>query len=269
MERYKMEMKLKFSMIVVCLNPGEKLRETVNNLLGQTYDNMEIIVKDGGSTDGSAAGLPSGIPALKYIVQQDTGIYDAMNQAIMQAEGDYLMFINCGDALYAKDTLQKAAEAIEQTGRRQLYYGHTYCKSTGTIVRAAAVMNKDVCYRYIPCHQACIFHRSLFETRQYDTRYRIRADYAFFLETVLGERIEPGYLDMPIASYEGDGFSESRKNRDRDREEHRQIVEKYYSKQELRQYRRYMILTLQPLRKAIVGNRVLAKYYNGLKNLFR
>ena len=87
---------LRFSIITVCLNAGQSLLDTVERTLGQTYEHFEIIVKDGGSTDGSIEKLPSD-PRIRVVTRQDTGIYDAMNQGIEEAKGDYLIFMNCGD----------------------------------------------------------------------------------------------------------------------------------------------------------------------------
>ena len=87
---------IKFSIIVVCLNAGEKLHKTLESVLRQSYTGFEILVKDGMSTDGSIEALPQE-DAIRVVRQKDKSIYDAMNQAILLAEGDYLLFLNCGD----------------------------------------------------------------------------------------------------------------------------------------------------------------------------
>ena len=87
---------IKFSIVTVCLNAGQDLIDTVNSTLGQSYDCFEILVKDGFSTDGSTEQLPED-ERIRLIQKKDTGIYDAMNQAVEEALGDYLIFMNCGD----------------------------------------------------------------------------------------------------------------------------------------------------------------------------
>ena len=72
---------IQFSIITVCLNAGQGLLDTVERTLGQTYGHFEIIVKDGGSKDGSIEKLPSD-PRIRVVTRKDTGIYDAMNQGI-------------------------------------------------------------------------------------------------------------------------------------------------------------------------------------------
>ena len=75
-------MQPKFSILVVCLNPGEKLRVTLDSIKKQTYRDYEVVIKDGLSTDGSmeyAREAAKDFPSLRIIEKQDAGIYDAMN----------------------------------------------------------------------------------------------------------------------------------------------------------------------------------------------
>ena len=95
---------MKFSIITVCLNAGNDLSDTVDSILNQTYNDYELIIKDGMSTDGSIEKLPQN-SHIKLIQCKDSGIYDAMNQGIMEAQGDYCIFINAGDTIYCNDTL--------------------------------------------------------------------------------------------------------------------------------------------------------------------
>ena len=85
-----------YSVIVVCLNAGQRLRETIDSILRQSYKNFEVIVKDGGSSDGSVEMLQgTGLDERVHIyTQKDNGIYDAMNQAVKLAKGAYFLFLN-------------------------------------------------------------------------------------------------------------------------------------------------------------------------------
>lgn len=122
---------IKFSIVTVCLNAGQDLIDTVNSTLGQSYDCFEILVKDGFSTDGSLKKLPED-EAIRLIQKKDTGIYDAMNQAVEEARGDYLIFMNCGDHFYSPGVLQEIADGIgEEMG--PVYYGNCYNRPTGQV----------------------------------------------------------------------------------------------------------------------------------------
>ena len=87
---------MRFSVVVVCLNPGEKLNQTLGSILSQTYDDYEIVVKDGGSRDGSVEAMRED-PRIRLFREKDSGIYDAMNQAVAHWDGGFLMFLNWGD----------------------------------------------------------------------------------------------------------------------------------------------------------------------------
>ena len=115
---------MKFSVIVVCLNAGQKLHDTLESILAQDYKDYEIVVKDGGSKDGSIEKMVQN-EAIQLFVENDKGIYDAMNQAVAHAKGEYLIFMNCGDRFHDGTVLSKAAAKGPQppTRRRLTHSG--------------------------------------------------------------------------------------------------------------------------------------------------
>ena len=104
---------MKFSIIVVCLNPGPKLNQTLDSILSQTYPSFEIIVKDGGSRDGSIETMREDRRIHLY-QESDHSIYEAMNQAVSHVTGDYILFLNCGDLFYDDEVLTHTAQFMEQ-----------------------------------------------------------------------------------------------------------------------------------------------------------
>ena len=109
-----MEQGTKYSVIVVCLNAGQRLCDTVKSILGQTYRNFEVVIKDGGSTDGSVEALASAYQDSRLHVhrQKDNGIYDAMNQAVKLAAGTYFLFLNAGDSFYDEHVLERITRCV-------------------------------------------------------------------------------------------------------------------------------------------------------------
>lgn len=255
---------IRFSIITVTYNAGDKLKETVTDILNQTYDNYEIIVKDGLSDDGSLESLPE---SDKIILQScaDKGIYDAMNQAVAMASGEYVIFMNCGDFFYADDVLGQLADAIDKQPDKGIYYGDVFSRISQSVDHAATEITDFVCFRHIPCHQACIFARELFAERAFDLEYKIRADYEFFLRQYYQKEIRPLYTGIVIADYEGGGYSETKENLKRDKMEHRKITSLYIKKSKLLLYRLIMFITLQPLRRRIAQNKHLAGTYDRVK----
>lgn len=261
-----MEQGTKYSVIVVCLNAGQRLCDTVKSILGQTYRNFEVVIKDGGSTDGSVEALASAYQDSRLHVhrQKDNGIYDAMNQAVKLAAGTYFLFLNAGDSFYDEHVLERITDEIEHK-KADIIYGNLYHKALDTIIYAAPEINDFTCYRNVPCHQTCFYHRTLFDKRGYLPKYTVRADYEHFLWCYYKKKAAICYVPEVIASYEGGGYSETKENRKRSARQHREIVVHYMGKKKADFYRLVMLLTLAPLRSAIAGNAYLSGVYNGIK----
>ncbi len=261
-----MEQGTKYSVIVVCLNAGQRLYETVKSILGQTYRNFEVVIKDGGSTDGSVEALASAYQDSRLHVHRlkDNGIYDAMNQAVKLAAGTYFLFLNAGDSFYDEHVLERITDEIKHK-KADIIYGNLYHKALDTIIYAAPEINDFTCYRNVPCHQTCFYHRTLFDKRGYLPKYTVRADYEHFLWCYYKKKAAICYVPEVIASYEGGGYSETKENRKRSARQHREIVVHYMGKKKADFYRLVMLLTLAPLRSAIAGNAYLSGVYNGIK----
>lgn len=253
-----------FSVITVCFNAGDKLKNTIDNILAQSFDDYEIVIKDGLSSDGSLNAVKEN-EKIKIYSEKDAGIYDAMNRAVSYACGDYVIFMNCGDSFYDEKVLEKAAEFIKENPDKKIYYGDAYFCNAKEIISQPKEITESICYRHMPNHQSCFFDRHLWDDDGFDTKYRIRADYDFFLRSYFQKNIRPAYLGITVASYEGGGYSESKENRERDRAEHREIVVRYMGEKKANHYRRIMRLTLQPLRTWIAQKSIFAGAYNSIK----
>lgn len=272
-----------FSILVVSLNPGDKLVETVRSVAKQNYRNYEVIVKDGGSKDGSLDALraylqESGAPQQVRILEQpDTSIYDGMNQATQAARGEYLYFLNCGDFFTSEEVLAQAAKeihaALQSSGSEKtaesdapkIFYGDILDALRGEVVASNPHINDFACYRNVPCHQACIYHYSLFGERGYNPAYRVRADYEHFLWCYFRGNANPHYIPVTLASYEGGGFSETPENRKRSAREHREITALYMSGGQRLKYRMILLATLAPLRTKMAESPVWSGFYNKCK----
>ncbi|MDD6734582.1 MAG: glycosyltransferase family 2 protein [Lachnospiraceae bacterium] len=259
---------MKFSVITVTFNAKEKLKETVTDILKQTYDDYEIIIKDGLSSDDSLQMLPQS-DKIKLVSEKDKGIYDAMNRAVELASGDYICFMNCGDYFADEDVLKNMAEFIERTPGRGIYYGDTFWEQSQTIQYSAKEITDRVLYCNVPCHQSCFFARSLYDNDRFDLTYRIRADYDFFLRQCYQNELKPAYTGFVVAKYEGGGFSENKKNQKCNKEEHQAIVKKYMPASVIRKNKMYLFFTLAPLRSYISEKSIFSKLYQSIKKKLR
>ena len=264
-----MREEIKFSIIMVCLNAGRRLQDTLESILKQNYADYEVIIKDGGSKDSSLAWVSENELVHLYR-EQDTGIYDAMNQAIRYAKGEYLLFLNAGDLFYNEHVLTKIASVIEKkklenTSFAGVVYGNLYHSGLGTVVYASPHINDFTCYRNVPCHQTCFYHRSLFEVRGYDVKYNVRADYEHFLWCYYERKADFVYTETIVACYEGGGYSETAENRKRSAMQHKEIVKRYMGTAKYIKYRLILLATLAPLRSRLAENEKFSKVYNDLK----
>ena len=269
--------KIKFSIIVVCLNPGYRLAQTLASINNQKYDNYEIIVKDGWSQDGSVDEIT---PDEKTNIsrERDKGIYDAMHQAVSHVTGDFILFMNCGDNFMSDTVLADAEKFILQAQgaqsynpvidrinyQKSVYYGDTYSSKTNSLISSPPKIDGFACYRNIPCHQSCFYEASLCKEKPYDLNYKIRADYDHFLWCYYVAKADIKHMGIVVSAYEGGGYSESKANRRRDKEEHGLITKKYMSRDELFKYRLIMALTLSPIRKAMAESKTLSGLYHGV-----
>ncbi|MBQ3790356.1 MAG: glycosyltransferase [Lachnospiraceae bacterium] len=291
------------AVIIVSYNPGDRLKATLGSLLSQEERDFRVIVKDAGSADGSdqAARKELADPRVTYVSQSDRGIYDGMNQALeilfsqaLRGEAElpeWIYFLNCGDLLHDERVLGRVREAVGYTGqespseaagaretasegsvidgdneRIRIMYGDIIEMRTGQRAAANPRMDAFACFRNVPCHQACFYHASLLFRERFETRWRVRADYEHFLRCVLSQKVRTKALGFVICDYEGGGFSESREGSKRSAEEHREITARYFTRSQRLRYRMYLILTLQPLRAFLAGNRITAGLYQGIRS---
>lgn len=169
----------KLTVITIVYNNVRDIERTVLSVLNQTYPNIEYLVIDGASTDGTLELLKKYEGRLtKLISEKDNGIYDAMNKGLAMASGDYILFMNSGDELYASDTVENVFASAPEA---DIYYGETEMydedwKSLGQRRHKApeTFSWKDFKYGMSISHQAIYIRRSL--TEPYDSQYKLSAD---------------------------------------------------------------------------------------------
>ena len=271
-------MKTCLHILIVSLNPGEKLKKTLDSVFAQTVCDYRIIIKDGGSTDGtleklSDEGYFTGHDNVITVREHDSGIYDGMNRAVeimLEELGDedhYCLFLNCGDTLHDEKVLEKVIPYLNKTyDREHIFYGDQYNTIQKCKVSSSPNINEFTLFRNVPCHQVCFYSTKLFRRRAYNIRYTVRADYEHFLYCCYEENAECEHIDVIICDYEGGGYSETPQNRKRSAEQHREITDRYMG-YKAKKYRLIMMLTLAPLRTRLAESPTMSWAYNGIKSL--
>lgn len=250
---------IKFSIITVCLNAGNDLLETVESTLKQSYDEFEIIVKDGFSKDESISKLPQD-KRIHVVQKKDSGIYDAMNQGIEVAQGDYLIFMNAGDRFYDSDVLECIANGIKKTPG-DLYYGRCYNQILDVVDPAPKKLTKYFCYRSMICHQATIYKASMLKKRGYDVSYTVSADRERMLYAVIKEKVRCIYLPVVVVAFQGGGFCTTDKAKYMLEEEKKSLTKQYFSFLEQLKYGFRHKITLPAIRKRILQNKAVVRSY--------
>lgn len=210
--------KILITVITVCFNAEKFIEKTMDSVLEQTYENIEYIIKDGESTDRTNEIINSyedkfeqkGI-RFYHIVGKDGGIYDAMNNAIEKACGQYVHFLNAGDYFTDNNVLKNTEVFIRKTNADVTY---------GDIIlvdgeRQRLRKYKKVCSKKAYflsgdciCHQAMFAKRKLFMNKKFDLRYKVCADKEWQLYQISeGKKFMP--MKFVVASVLVDGFSSS------------------------------------------------------------
>ena len=195
-----------FSIITVCFNAKPQLPSTVASLRAQAQaDGVEWVVVDGASTDGAAAWLAGQQPDV-FVSEPDRGIYDAMNKGIGLARGQWLFFLNAGDALADADVLRDVQVAIAAQPGAQIVYGDVlYFGERGQHRHRFHWLTRRRLLFGDLCHQAVFVRRSLFDHfGRFDTSLRWNSDFDWFLRAFSGSaRLH--YLRRDIARFDDAG----------------------------------------------------------------
>lgn len=270
-------MKTRLYILIVSLNPGDRLKSTLESVFLQDYKDYRIIIKDGGSKDNSieelkASGLLETHDNVRIESKPDKSIYDGMNQAVelmneevSDAKGVYCMFLNCGDEFYDNTVLSKVVPYLKEFDAPHIFYGDQFNIIQQSKISSAPEINDFALFRNVPCHQVCFYSTELFKNRAYDIKYTVRADYEHFLYSFYKENAICEHMDVIICNYEGGGYSETPENRKKSADQHREITDKYMGKKAAK-YRRVMLLTLAPLRTKMAESPTFSKTYNGVKS---
>lgn len=188
------------SIITVSYNAVKTIEHTILSVIHQSYKNIEYIILDGGSTDGTVDIIKKYQNHLSYWASEpDKGIYDAMNKGICMARGEWLNFMNCGDCFYTKNVL---AEVFSKDySDFDILYGQTeFVSSFYKKIKCPAPL-AEITQNMVFSHQSTFIRSSLMKKDPYDLTYKIISDYHFFLKqyqkhTAFKE------LDVVVASYD-------------------------------------------------------------------
>lgn len=206
---------MKVSIITPCLNSRKTICQTIECVLNQTYKNIEYIIVDGQSTDGTLDIIREYIPRsegrLRYVSEKDQGIYSAINKGLRLSSGLLIGIVNSDD-YYEPDTVETVVSNLTDD-RYQVLYGYCRFINNG---HAAGVMksnHKDLRQHMIP-HPTCFVTRSVYrDFGMYLTGFKISSDYELMLRLYSSGEVVFTQIKEVLTNFRTGGESSNLKRR--------------------------------------------------------
>ena len=198
----------KYTIITINFNNSAELRQTIESVVGQTLKDIEYIVIDGGSTDGSVEVIKDYADHIDYwISEPDNGVYNAMNKGLAKAHGEYVNFMNSGDTFFSPSVLE---EVDRQIGDADILFGNVCNRATGIRyggIKAGSEVTFLTLKKEILCHQATFYRRDIFNRHPYDESLRLIADWKVNVQAIVIDNCKVKVVDTMIACYDLTGIS--------------------------------------------------------------
>lgn len=222
-------MNTKITIVTVCYNAEREIQKTMLSVLSQDYDDIEYIIIDGCSTDGTLNIINNTLkkfPFREVYVhsEKDKGIFDAMNKGISKASGVWLNFMNAGDVFFNAKVLSNLFNNSypDSVG---VIYGDTY--NENGIFAMTPFTRHPMSYMDMGiCHQSLFVRTNLAKENPFDLSFKVAADYNM-IRHIFEKNYELRYVKTPVSVYDMNGFSA--KNVMRQIDEVAIICHKYHS----------------------------------------
>ena len=208
---------MKISIITITYNSAATLPRALESVRSQTYGDIEHIIVDGASTDGTKeliinyqlSIINSQSPKVRWISEPDNGIYNALNKGIAMATGDVIGFLHSDDVLYSPDSIGQIAAAFESSGA-DVVYGDLEYRHGDKVVRrwrSNAFRRGDLKYGWMPPHPTVYVRREVYRrVGPYDEWFRISADYDMILR-IFTAGYKTRYIPQVLVAMETGGAS--------------------------------------------------------------
>ena len=205
---------MKVSIITVTYNSANYLEDCINSIIRQDYRNIEYIIVDGGSSDGTLDIIKKFSPHIsKWISEEDNGMYDALNKGMELASGDVVGILNSDDVLASADVISQIVKCFEQNNVDSLYGDLVYVdpfdlQKVLRFWKGEMYKRKRFKYGWMPAHPTFYIRRDLIERfGGYESHYFTAADYEFMARYLYNHRISSYYLPKLIVKMRAGGAS--------------------------------------------------------------
>lgn len=222
----------KLSIITINLNNEEGLKKTIESVVQQTFNNFEFIVIDGKSSDGSLEIIIQNKSNINYwISEPDSGIYNALNKGILQAKGEYCLFLNSGDWLSRPNILEEAFNTnlnADIIAGDVFYFDSLENKIRWHVPSPDILTAKTLFSGTIP-HQSTFIKTQLFKTiGLYNENLKIVSDWLFWVEALLEKGCSYQHFNQVVSYFNMNGISCNPSTNSLPRKEQLMILQKKY-----------------------------------------
>ncbi len=235
---YEKKSTMKVSVITVCYNAKQQLTSTMNSVVCQSYSNIEYLIIDGVSDDGTyelACSYKDKYDFIRVVSEPDEGIYDAMNKGVTLCNGDYVVFLNAGDQFADREVISDTVKHIEEYyangSRCDIIYGDYYdgAKEQNNLVSYGhqVVNSTFMLFSNTICHQAIFSSKKYLVEHPFDLSYRYVADRKWISECIRAGAMFR-YMQRTVVVYDRTGMSTEMDNRNDLRKEVDRYIERMY-----------------------------------------
>ena len=257
---------MKISIVTINYNNAEGLKKTLASVADQSYRDIEHIIIDAASTDGSVDIIKEYVYAnpnsdlffrhdIKWVSEKDRGIYHGMNKGLRRATGSYIEILNSGDVLAAPDVTERMVKELEKEEYPAILYGNMLKSYDGK-----KIINKDTCgngmytpesflyfYKGTLNHDCAYIRRDLFEKYGlYNEEMKICSDWEWYVKVIAIGGEKAVYTNIDVTIFDMNGVSESHgKNAGLIKKERREYLEKVLPATVLHDYDTFSFPVLQ------------------------
>ncbi len=208
--------KPKISIITVVWNNAKTIKDAIDSVLSQTYENIEYIIVDGASTDGTVEIVQNyGDKITKFISEKDKGLYDAMNKGIAQATGDIVGILNSDDFYIDEFVIERVLKEIENKKVDSIFADLVFVKpenidKTVRYYDSSKCMPEYFQYALYPAHPTFFVKKWVYDKYGvFKTDYKIGADFDIMARFLYTNKISYSYIKKPIIKMRVGGVSTS------------------------------------------------------------
>lgn len=219
---------MKITIITTCFNRATTISDCIQSVLSQDYPEIEYIIIDGASTDGSVAKIETikkeyiesetfkashPLFTFRFVSEPDHGMYEALNKGLQMATGDYVGLVHSDDFLYSAQTISHIVQELERTKADFLYGNGLFVNSENTnkVIRnwiGGNYRRWKVCHGWLPLHPTCYISRQSIQRKGlYNESYKIAADSDFLFRYLVTGELSVTYLNEYIVRMRMGGLS--------------------------------------------------------------